>query len=217
MHEREVEKKVMAALEREPRINLHKHPIKVEFNDDTLVLEGEVEHIAAKKFALELAAALPGVAGIVDRLRVDPGKRLGDGEIRDRLLARLSSEIALHDCDFEVEVDDGVVTLNGTVKSLAHKRLAGVLAWWTPGVRDVVNGLEVIPPQEDNDTELAESVSEILEKDPYVDASRIGVTCRDGVVMLDGFVLNDVEKMNAENDAWSIFGVDGVINRLQIT
>jgi len=30
-------------------------------------------------------------------------------------------------------VEDGVVTLNGRVPSLSHKRLAGALAWWNPG------------------------------------------------------------------------------------
>jgi osmotically-inducible protein OsmY len=42
-----------------------------------------------------------------------------------------------------VEVKDGVVTLNGEVPSLTHKRLAGVLAWWVPGVKSVVNRVEV--------------------------------------------------------------------------
>ena len=33
----------------------------------------------------------------------------------------------------EIEVKDGVVTLDGRVPGLASKRLAGVLAWWVPG------------------------------------------------------------------------------------
>ncbi|HEX5022545.1 MAG TPA: hypothetical protein VFX54_17890 [Candidatus Binatia bacterium] len=28
-----------------------------------------------------------------------------------------------------------------------HKRLAGVLAWWVPGTRDVVDGLEEVPAE----------------------------------------------------------------------
>ena len=57
-----------------------------------------------------------------------------------------------------VEVRDGVVTLNGEVPSLSHKRLAGVLAWWVPGCRDVINGLAEVPAQEDNDDELTDAV-----------------------------------------------------------
>jgi len=36
--------------------------------------------------------------------------------------------------------------LNGRVSGLPSKRLAGVLAWRVPGVRDVVNGIELDPP-----------------------------------------------------------------------
>jgi hypothetical protein len=50
-----VMKGVRAALEREPRINLHKCPVEIEFHDGVLALEGAVEHIAAKKLSLELA------------------------------------------------------------------------------------------------------------------------------------------------------------------
>jgi osmotically-inducible protein OsmY len=77
-----------------------------------------------------------------------------------------------------VEVTDGVVTLNGDVPSLSHKRLAGALAWWVPGCRDVVNGLEEVPPEEDNDDELTDAVRLVLEKNPFVNATKIRVHSR---------------------------------------
>ena len=59
----ELLKEVRAALEREPRVRLAEHPIRIEFNevDNTITLQGETPDIAAKKLALELAAAAPGV------------------------------------------------------------------------------------------------------------------------------------------------------------
>jgi len=65
-----------------------------------------------------------------------------------------------------VSVEDGVVTLDGRVSSLSHKSLAGALAWWVPGSRDVINGIEVAPPQEISDSEITEAVRLVLEKDP---------------------------------------------------
>ena len=50
--------RIRAALEKDTRINLHRHPIALAFAADDLVLTGELEHIAAKKIALELAAAI---------------------------------------------------------------------------------------------------------------------------------------------------------------
>ena len=58
-------KVVRAAFERKPRINLHKYPVRMDFSEGVLTLEGEVEDVAAKKLSLELAIAVPGVTGIV--------------------------------------------------------------------------------------------------------------------------------------------------------
>ncbi len=54
---REVLKKVRAAFEIEPRINIHSFPDQMTFSesDGALTLEGAMESIAAKKLALELA------------------------------------------------------------------------------------------------------------------------------------------------------------------
>ena len=75
-------------------------------------------------------------------------------------------------------VEDGVVTLDGRVPSLSHKRLAGVLVWWVPGSRDVINGLEVSPIQEDNDDEVTDAIRLVLEKDPFINAGQIQLRIR---------------------------------------
>ena len=114
-------------------------------------------------------------------------------------------------------MSDGVVTLNGMAESLSHKRLAGVLAWWVPGSRDVVNGIEVSPAMADNDDEVVDAVRLVLEKDPLVNASQIKTRCRNLVVTLDGTVATENGRMAAEADAWYVFGVYGVINKLAVT
>jgi osmotically-inducible protein OsmY len=163
---------------------------------------------------------------------------MGDAEIRDHVCKVLVEESALEGCvirglaggDVEtiqkeiaepagsivVEVNDGVVTLNGKVPSLTHKRLAGVLAWWVPGTRDVINGLEEVPPEEDNDDELIDAVRLVLEKDPFVNASRIHVSSKDWVVTLEGLVPVETMKQMAERDAWCVVGVKSVVNRIDV-
>ncbi|MGE0825948.1 MAG: BON domain-containing protein [Candidatus Binatia bacterium] len=229
---------VRAALEREPRINLHRYPVEVSVSNGDFVLAGEVEHIVAKKLVLELAARTPGVGTIVDRIRVAPAQPMGDGAVRDHIRDAFLQESTLTNCmlsirdkgqtttvreasgessaAIEVQVEDGVVTLNGQVPSLSHKRIAGVLAWWVPGSRDVVNGLEVLPPMEDRDEEMTEAVNLVLKKNPFVDASQIRVSTHNSVVTLDGLVTNETEKRMAEFDAWYIFGVDAVMNQLAV-
>jgi hypothetical protein len=70
----EIIKEVRAAFEHKPRINLHRYPLYMDCKDSILTLEGEMEHIVAKKMALELAGAVSGVGAIVDRLRHTAGR-----------------------------------------------------------------------------------------------------------------------------------------------
>jgi len=228
--------RVHAALEREPRINLQRYPIHLRYEDGILTLDGEVEHIVAKKLARKLAA-VPGVQGVVERLRVAPSRTMGDGAVRNHVCDALLQEpafatfaIAVRERGqsdtvrpasgtpfgvIEVGVIDGVVTLDGAVPSLSHKRLAGVLAWWVPGSRDVINGLAVEPPEEDSDDEITEAVRLVLEKDRFVRADQIRVRTRQRVVTLEGVVPNDAIREMAEFDAWFVDGVDRVVNRLE--
>lgn len=230
-------KLVRGALERDRRINLHRFPLRTDFVDQVVVLEGEVEDIAAKKLALEHAGAIEGIRGVVDRLRVAPAERKGDGAIRASLGNFFLEVRELHNCTIrarrngvvealrqahaacgiEFEVSDGVVVLEGRVPSLSHLRVAGVLAWWTPGCRDVVNALEVDPPETDGDDEVIEALQLVLEMDPLVrHTDHIRVRCKNFVVTLEGSVASDAERRRAELDAWALFAVDRVENSLEV-
>lgn len=231
-------KEVRAVFEREPCINLHKYPVHMQFSDGVLTVEGEAEHIAAKKLSLELAAKVRGVSGIVDRLHVAPSTRMGDGAILDAVRDALLQDSTLFNCsirvirkgqletvreitdephgDMRLSVNEGVVLLDDHVTSLAQKRLAGVLAWWVPGSRDVINGMEVVPDQSDSDEELAKTVRIVLKKDPFVNGDRILVTAHQSVVTLEGQVPSAPQKEMAEFDAWYVFGVDRVVNCLEV-
>jgi len=231
-------KLVHKALEQEPRVNIHRHPVRIGYSADAVVLEGEVESVAAKKLALEHAAAVEGVRGVVDRLRVAPAERRGDGAIRDSVCAFLQREPEFLQCairavasgrvetlrdvpadgagDIEVAVADGVITLEGRVSSHSHRRVAGVLAWWAPGCRDVVNSLAVEPPEEDTDDEVVDALRLVLEMDPLVQAEQISASCRNYVVTLEGLVRTGEESRQAERDAWCLFAVDRVVNRIEV-
>ncbi len=236
--EEQIVSMVAAALERERMVNLHNFPVQLEFNDGVLTMEGEVEHIMSKKRSLEVAAAIPGVERIVDRLRLVPAVQMQDGEIRDHVCNALLDESMLGSCaiwaivkgkpevvrepdndvdgSIDVDVSDGIVVLNGAVSSLTAKRLAGAFAWWVPGSRDVVNGIEISPAQDDNDDEVVDAVRLVLEKNPFINVSQIRVSCSNYSVKLEGLVRNEAQKQMAEADAWYVFRVDGVTNQLMV-
>jgi osmotically-inducible protein OsmY len=64
----------------------------------------------------------------------------------------------------DVGVEGGIVTLDGDVTGPGQKRLAGVLAWWVPGSRDVINGIGVTPPEQDSEAAITDAVLQVLEK-----------------------------------------------------
>jgi osmotically-inducible protein OsmY len=234
-----ITRRIHGLLERERRINLHRFPIHISNADGVAVLEGEVGDIAAKKLALELASSVPGVRGVVDRLRIAPGERRGDGAVRDSAARLLLEQPELRGCslnmrtnermealrrvsddpagDIQISVSDGVIVLEGHVISQSHRRFAGAVAWWTPGRRDVVNALEVRPAYEDRDDEVSEVLRLVLDADPELDAAQIRTDCNGKVVFLDGNVPNEQQKRRAELDAWSLIAIRGVVNRLEVS
>lgn len=239
MTQEDLAQKVHAALAADTRINLDVHPLRIKATGDgAVVLDGEVSDVAVRKSALSVAAAVPGVRGIVDRLTIAVSERRGDGAIRDSLVRFVEKESELatctlrvradgrteteHDagpdaaCDVLAEIVDGAITLNGRVISLSHKRVLGVLAWWTPGCRDVINGIEVVPDEQDSDDEIVDAVHLVLDMDPLLKAESIGVKCSDAVVTLEGAVRAEEGSHRAELDAWCVFGVEKVVNRLRV-
>lgn len=107
------------------------------------------------------------------------------------------------------------MTLNGSLASLASKRFA-VLAWWIPGSRDVINGIAVTPPEQDAPILIEEAVRQALEKDPMVEAAQVRVGVRGRTVRLTGWTKTEAMRAAAEADAWFVFGVDDVVNEIEV-
>lgn len=234
----EIRQQARAALEREPRVNPHRSPIEITIEGHTATLTGEVSGIDAKRRAVERVRAVVGVGTVVDRLRVAPSETLGDSAIRDKVCGYLldepvykrmtvscraqgGDEILSRRPDeaegrIEIAVADGVVTLRGEVFSLSHRRLAEVLTWWVPGVRNVINELAVEPPEDDNDDEISDAIELVLDKDPIIHAGQIARHVRDGRVVLRGLVTTEEEKRMAEEDVWYVEGVREISNELLV-
>jgi osmotically-inducible protein OsmY len=229
---------VRAALERSPEVNLHDSTIELTVHDGVLVMTGEVQDIIAKRVAHLAAVRMLGMDRVLDELCVAPAARHSDTEIAGFLDRMLMQESAFRDYTRKVvagvqrqtpgtggspgaqaitaTVCDGVVTLKGTVGSLAHRRLADVLAWWTPGTCGVRNFLHVVPDEQDTDAEVNDALRIVLDKDPWLDAAAIAVRVTGRVVTLEGVVASEEQRRMAGQDAWYVLGVHGVDNRLQV-
>jgi osmotically-inducible protein OsmY len=233
----EIIRDIRAALERDVRIDVQTHPINVDEERGRLVLSGTAENIIAKRLAVNYALQFAdGRMAIGDDLRID-AEEVQDREIRDALAQQLQGErvfssttlvvdaqgdgVMVHDAGsgadwIEALIDNGKVTLTGRVNSLAHKRIAELITWWTKGTAAVDNQLSVSPPEEDNDNEIIEAVHIAFEKDPLVHADQLHPDSADGVVVLTGSVASDEERQVALADAWYIPGVQEVVDRIEL-
>jgi osmotically-inducible protein OsmY len=229
---------VRAALEKCPEVKIHDSSIELTVHDGVLIMTGEVPDIIARRVAHLAAVQALGVEQVQDELRVKPAVRHSDAEIARFLERLLMQESAFRDYErmiiageplqqagtgnaprdqaIRASVRDAVVTLEGEVGSLTHRRLADVLAWWTPGVCGVRNFLHVTPDELDTDAEVTDALRIILEKHPSLDAAAIEVRVKDRRVTLDGVVASEAQRRMAEESAWYVLGVHGVHNRLQV-
>ncbi|RDK02397.1 BON domain-containing protein [Paraburkholderia lacunae] len=235
-------KQVMAAFERESHLKLQNHPIHMTFDGGALTVAGEVPDIASKKRLLQLTQVHSEGQRLVDRLRVAVNPPVGDGELRTRVCDRLVQAVDFRNCVIcarvkgqlevlrgtldeagndgsgvvEVTVEDGVVTLTGQVISLSHRRLASVTAWWVGGCRDVVNLLELAPAEADGDDEISDVLQLVLETDRRVRAEQITINVENHRITLAGWVATEAEKRQAEQDAWCLDAIEGVVNHIQV-
>ncbi|MHB9037388.1 MAG: BON domain-containing protein [Armatimonadota bacterium] len=148
--DREMEELVTVALRMDSRIDLSE--ISVRVDDGVVYLSGTVDSAAEKNAAQEDLQATTGVGQIVDQLALRNYIERSDEELRHSVKQFLIRDIDVDAQPIEVEARGGVVTLTGRVASYAQKTEAECVAWWIPGVTDVISRLEVDgilePPEE---------------------------------------------------------------------
>jgi len=138
-----------------------------------------------------------------------------EGAIRHRLdedpLLRHSSEVA-------VSVDDGVVTLRGTVGSFGQRIAAVRDARKVDGVDDVDDQIEVRLLDIDgrSDAEVRGMVLQAIASDPDAPSESIDVKVTDGLVTLTGEVSYQFQSDAAYDDVVSVFGVIGITNEIRV-
>jgi len=141
-----------------------------------------------------------------------------DEQIHQDVLRELRWDSRVDETEVGVEVDQGVVTLTGTVENYAKKLAAKDAAHRVTGVLDVADDVRVKMPGSPGrtDTEIAQAVRQALEWDVLVPATHITSTVADGWVTLEGSVDRLRERDDAERAVRYLHGVHGVYNKLVV-
>lgn len=139
-----------------------------------------------------------------------------DNDIQQDVLDEFVWDPAVSASDVGVEVDDGVVTLTGTVDSYAIKLAAEKGAQRVDGVRAVANDLAVRTPLTHNDTDIAKAAANALEANISVPADLVEVAVQNGKVTLRGQVDWAYQRAAAQHAVEYLRGVRDVHNLVTI-
>ena len=141
-----------------------------------------------------------------------------DQEIQQDVFRELRWDSRVDQTEIGVEVDNGIVTLTGTVDSYGKKMAAWEVAHRVIGVLDVADDIQVkiSGTLKRTDTEIAQAVRRTLEWDVFVPDQQIRSTVSDGRVTLEGQVNSLAQKRNAERAVRALSGVRAVTEKITV-
>jgi hyperosmotically inducible protein len=218
-HDAQIQADVHKALDNKQYAN-----VTVSVHDSNVMLSGTVDLYAEKEDLDRKAHHVHHVKGVDNEVQV-AGTSEDDAALRAKLAKGLAYDrVGYGTTPFNavtVGVDHGVVTLGGTVYGPADKASAIGLVENTPGVKDVVDNLQVAPlsPMDDQlRIALARSIygDPQLEKYAYNPDKPIRIMVVNGKVTLEGVVDNKMDRDIAGLRANTVPGVFQVTNDLQI-
>lgn len=220
-----LESNVKDALLNDPATSSYQ--ITVDANNSIVTLDGEVDSWQEKRIASHVAKGVLGVKKVNNNVEIDFKTDRPDFEIANDIRQALKFDVRVDHVLIDVDVQEGKVTLSGTVGSVTEKNLA-IADAWVSGVNSVESdNLEVKEwarnedlrkdkYAEKTDEEIKEAIENAFLYDPRVFHFNPNISVNNGYVKLTGTVTNLQAKYAAENTARNIVGVFGVNNNLKV-
>jgi hyperosmotically inducible periplasmic protein len=198
--------------------------VKSSVQNGVVSLTGTVELYSAKMDADDRAHHRKNVKGVENLIEV-AGPEVDDVTLRNKLAEKLAYDRVGYGTTafnaFTIGVEKGVVTVGGTAYGPTDKDSALSLVENYPGVKDVIDNVEVAPvsPMDDR-IRLAEARAIYgfpqLNKYAIDPAKPIRITVVNGNVTLSGVVDSQSDKDVANIRANAVSGVFKVVNNLEV-
>lgn len=141
-----------------------------------------------------------------------------DSDLQQDVISELEWEPSVDPADIGVSVHDGVVTLNGFVKSYAEKQAAECAAQRASGVKAIAEEIKVrhASDAKSADHEIAKRILDLFSWSALIPDDKIGVKVENGWVTLTGTVDWQFQSAEVKKAAGKISGVVGITNRVQV-
>jgi hyperosmotically inducible protein len=201
------------------------HDVSAAVHNGTVTLSGTVSTYAEKEDADRRAHHRKNVHGVENLIQVGGGNEVDDVTLRNKLAEKLTYDRSGYGTTpfnaLTIGVEHGVVTLGGVAYGPVDKDSAISLVSNYPGVKDVVDNIEVAPlsPNDDHiriDEARAIYGFPMLNRYALDPAKPIRITVVNGNVTLSGMVDSQADKDAANIRANGVAGVFKVTNNLQV-
>jgi osmotically-inducible protein OsmY len=192
--------------------------IGVTASNGVITLRGLVNTYAQKLAAEEAAKRVSGVKAVAVELEVCllDGHKRDDVDIAKAALDALRWHSMVPDERIKVTVENGWITLEGTVDWRFQRESAERAVHWLTGVRGVSNSIAIMAKSKISPSDVRQKIFDAMRRNAELEARRIGVDTHDGTVVLHGDVHDWSEVQAAQRAAWAVPGVADVENRLQV-
>ena len=190
--------------------------IAVSADGGKITLRGTVGSLREKREAQKAAQRVIGVVAVDNKLHVKlmNDEKRADAELRGDVLQALMLD-SLVPTTVDAKVDDGFVTLTGTVDWQYQRDEAEFVASNIVGTLDVVDEIELTYPTP-NAGDVQESIKKAFKRNAKIDADDLYVSTNNGTVTIDGTVSSWAEHDEALDAAWAAPGVTSVHDEMTV-
>lgn len=188
--------------------------IEVNSKDGVVTLTGSVPSLLAKQSAGKISSSVHGVISVVNNIKVTVSRE--DEAIEEDLKSSIATNPVTESWQVSPSVQNGFVTLTGTVDSWQERQLVEKLASSIKGVTEVQNNIVITEPANVSPDEISAEIKRSLIFDSRIADNMISVSVDDNTARLSGTVGSLEEKNLAVNRAY-VAGVDSVVaDRLEV-
>ncbi|MAM37735.1 BON domain-containing protein (plasmid) [Sphingobium naphthae] len=212
--DRHVQESVLDELRWEPR--LEAGHIGVTVADGVVTLTGHVESYAQKHAAALAAHRVKGVKAVAQEIevRLPVDDQRDDGEIAAAALTRLDWDVTIPRGTVHVTVEDGWITLSGTVDWHYQRENAEHDLQRLQGVTGITNAIAI---KRTVDAEfISDDIMHALHRSWFFDPRTIDVRVEGSTVYLSGAAKTPHERQVAAATAWAAPGVTDVRNEIEV-
>ena len=197
--------------------------VSASVEDGIVTLSGTVELFIDKENAEKRVRKVKNVDGVRNHIQI-AGKQVSDLELRETLANKLRYDRVGYGIVFNnltVGVENGAVTIGGKVRDYPDRSSAIAIIETTPGVKNVVDEIDVAPVSlfdDDLRVRLARAIysQPSLQRYALDPQAPIRIVVENGQVELAGVVLNKGDRQIAYAQASSVPGVFSVKNNLMV-